>query len=152
MKLFLSLLALTVLLFAAPLNVGETYKSITVVDPHEKSFTVDNVDYIIFSGDKASGKIGHEAVSKKTQAFLDEKKIVYLSDMSGVPSLIYSLFMEGKFKEYKYRLGLIWEEEDVMQFPKKEDQVTVLSLKNDQVTNIQYFKSAKELETFLDSL
>jgi len=134
------------------LKEGEVFETITIKDQFEKSYTIENANYIVFSGDKASGKIGHEAISNLGTQFIEDKKIVYISDMSGVPSLVYSFFMESKFKEYPYRLGLIWEKDIAIKFPKNDAQVTVLVLKDNAVASIKYFDSATGLEEFLKTL
>jgi len=152
MKALVIFLSIMSFIIASPLKEGVVYETLTVQDQFEKSYPIENVNYILFSGDKASGKIGHEAFVSLSKDDREAKKIVYISDMSGVPSLVYSFFMESKFKEYPYRLGLIWDENIALKFPKKENEATLIGLADGVVKSVEYFDSVDKLKERLTSL
>lgn len=152
MRFLLLCFTFLIVSLASPLKEGEVYEAITIKDQFERDYSIEGIRCILFSGDKTSGEIGHEAISRLGAHFLDDKKIAYISDMSGIPSLVYTFFMEDKFKSYPYRLGLIWERDIAAKFPKKETQVTVLLLEDNTITSIKYFDSTEDLEEFLKTL
>lgn len=151
-KLFFASLFLTLSLFADALSSGELFPlDIKLQDQFEKPYSLKGKEIIVFSGDKDSGKFAHNVIDAYPSETLEEKKIAYISDMSSVPSLIYSFFMEGKFQEYDYKLGLIWEEDDAAKLSKKDDQATVYILKNGKIEDIRYFSDESSLEAYIDS-
>jgi hypothetical protein len=70
--------------------------------------------------------------------YLSENSALYLMDATAVPSIVMSMFMMPKFKKYSYAIGLLENEKDVAYFPKKEDQLTIITLNNLNVTAIAF--------------
>lgn len=140
-------------LFASATSSGEAFpENIKLQDQFEKPYSITGKEVIIYSADKDSGKFAHSAVDSYPSEVLEEKKIAYISDMSGVPSLVYSFFMEDKFKEYDYKLGIIWEEKDAEKLSSKDGHATVYKLDDKKIVEIKYFKDEASLKSYLDSL
>lgn len=140
-------------LFASATSVGNTFpEDIKLQDQFEKPYSLKGKEVIVYSADKDSGKFAHSVVDSYPTEVLEEKKIAYISDMSGVPSLVYSFFMEDKFKEYDYKLGIIWEEDDAKKLSAKDSHATVYKLEDKKIVEIMYFKDEASLKSYLDSI
>lgn len=62
-------------------------------------------------------------------------------DVTSVPGMVMSMFMLPKFKNYSYPVGLIEEKEALAYFPKKEGNITLITLDNLKVTAITFKES-----------
>ncbi|MFP4332319.1 MAG: hypothetical protein ACLFQJ_03385 [Campylobacterales bacterium] len=151
-RFFIVSLFFTLSLFASTLSSGDSFPlDIKLQDQFEKPYSIEGKEIIVFSADKDSGKFAHNVIDAYPSETLEEKKIAYISDMSSVPSLIYSFFMESKFQKYDYKLGLIWEEDDAAKLPKKENQATLFKLDGKTIEEIVYFKDEDSLKAYIDS-
>lgn len=128
-------------LFAQTLNEGENIKAISLKDQFEKNLTVSTeTKQIIVAFTKDQGA--------QVKTFLDanpnyllEQKALYFMDVTSVPGMVMSMFMLPKFKNYSYPVGLIEEKEALAYFPKKEGNITLITLDNLKVTAISFKES-----------
>lgn len=70
--------------------------------------------------------------------YLKEHNALYFMAASGVPSMVMSLFMLPKFKDYAYSIGIVEEKNDAAYLPKQEGKITVISLDNLHIASIDY--------------
>ena len=72
--------------------------------------------------------------------YLKDENALYFADVSAAPSFVTSLFMVPKFKKYSYKMGLIKDEDVAATFPKQQEMLTIISLKDSVVTKIEFKK------------
>jgi len=149
MKIITMLMILGLALFAE-YKVGDSMKIFAVSDQFDKSIAIDNnVKIIVLATSKATGKEGHKYFENKPKEFFEKNSIISMSDMSAVPGLVLDWFMMGKFKEYKYQIALLKDDDIAEILPKKEDMLSIIYLDGLKITDIKYVKSAEELEKAL---
>ncbi len=142
--LFSVLLGLSV--FASPLMVGNSLPTLTIKDQFEKSHTVDGtIKTILFSASKDEGTTIKEFLLTKDKSFLDTTKTVYVADITGMPSIITSLFAMPKMKEYPFPVLLIDEANKTL-FPVQEDMISIIKLDNGKITEVKYVKTIEDLQ------
>ena len=125
-------------LFSNSFNVNSNIGSFELKDQFEKIQTVNaDIKTIIFSAEKDTSAGINEFLSTKEKGFLEANNTVFIADISGMPSVISYLFALPKMKKYNYNVLLIEEEGDT-RFSKKEEKLTVYTLDNGVVTNIEY--------------
>jgi len=125
-------------LFADTLKEGTLIQAPVIKDQFEKTVSITpQTKQIIIAYTKSQGDV-LKAFFEANPHYLSENNALYLMDATSVPSLVMSMFMMPKFKKYTYSIGLIEDEKDVAYFPKKEDQLTIISLDNLNVTAIDF--------------
>lgn len=133
---------------AGSLNINDKFLSFLLPDQFDKIHSVDGkLSYIIISFEKENSKIVNEFLSTKSENFLDEKNSVFIADISGMPTIITKMFALPKMRDYKYPILLIYDDKGD-KFLRKDDKITIYTLKNTQVSNIDFISSKKELESF----
>ncbi len=139
-KWFVVLLCILPLsLFAEVLKEGSAIVPLSVVkDQFKKSVALDgNTKQIIVAFTKDQGN--HvKAFLDAHPNYLSENNALYFMDATGVPSMIMSMFMLPKFKDYAYSIGIVDEKNDAAYLPKQEGKLTVISLENLRVSSIEY--------------
>jgi len=125
-------------LFADTLKEGTTIQAPVMKDQFEKTVNITpQTKQIIIAYTKSQGDV-LKAFLEAHPNYLSENNALYLMDATSVPSLVMSMFMMPKFKKYSYSIGLLENEHDVAYFPKKEDQITIITLDNLNVTAIDF--------------
>jgi len=125
-------------LFAQTFQEGSVIKPLSMKDQFEKNIAINAETkqlIIVFS------KIEGEKVKAFLEAnpdYLNQKKALYLMDVSPVPGMVMSMFMLPKFKKYPYPIALIDDEKTMAYFPKKENHITLITLENLNVTAIEF--------------
>ncbi|ARU49948.1 hypothetical protein FA592_06335 [Sulfurospirillum diekertiae] len=125
-------------LFADTLKEGTTIQAPVIKDQFEKTVDITpQTKQIIIAYTKAQGDL-LKSFLEANPNYLSENSALYLMDATAVPSMVMSMFMLPKFKKYSYAIGLLENEKDVAYFPKKEDQITIITLNNLNVTAIDF--------------
>lgn len=136
--LFAAMLLLPFGLFADTLQEGATIQAPIIKDQFEKTVNITpQTKQIIIAYTKAQGDV-LKTFLEANPNYLTENNALYFMDATAVPSMVMSLFMMPKFKKYSYAIGLLENEKDVAYFPKKEDQLTIITLNNLNVTAIAF--------------
>jgi hypothetical protein len=139
----LSLFSLAV--SAAPLATGEGLPELNLPDQHGEEHTLTNVSILLFASDKAAGDLAHEVLSHTDKAEMAAKGVVFVSDISGMPTLVTRMFALPAMREYGYPVLLGYEKEDAAMFPRRDGEVTVLHIKAGKVSRMEYAKSPESL-------
>lgn len=133
---------------AGHLNINDKFLSFLLPDQFDKIHSVDGkLTYIIISFEKENSKIVNEFLSTKSENFLDKKNSVFIADISNMPTIITKMFVLPKMRDYKYPILLIYDDKGD-KFLRKDDKITIYTLKNTQISNIDFISSKKELESF----
>jgi hypothetical protein len=107
---------------------GEILKLNDIKDQFDKNIKIDKLTkQIIFSFSKESGQRINKFL-RNNPGYLNKNNIVYIADMSKVPSFVLSWFMLPKFKEYQYSVGLAKDADKLSTIARRPNKITVISL------------------------
>lgn len=138
MKIVLALAFFANIIFASVIQNGENLKDLKVNDQFDKQMIVKkDIEKIIVAFSKQKGAQIKEFLDKNPN-YLESNKALYFADVSAAPSFVTNLFMIPKFKDYSYKMGLIRDEEFAKRFPKKDDKISIINIKEFVVTNIEF--------------
>ena len=141
-KKILVLAMLATALFSNSFDVNSNIGSFELKDQFDKQNTVNSdVQTIIFSAERGTSSAINDFLSTKDADFLQKNNAVFIADISGMPSIITSIFALPKMKKYNYKVLLIYDEEE-KRFLKKEETLTVYKLENGVITSVNYVKEA----------
>lgn len=146
---FITLYLISTLAFPKEQNIDE----IKLKDQFEQNISINTeTKYILFAKDKNSSEVISETLANIKRNFLEDKKIVYLADVSDIPSFVYSWFALPRMKDYPFRVAL--DEKGVYrkQFSHKSDMVSLIIIKKLKIRDTRYFNDSKKLKSALDKL
>jgi hypothetical protein len=144
-------LAVVVLLFfplvvsAAPLTSGDNLPGLNLPDQHGDSHTLSNGNMVLFAPDRGAGELAHEALNHTDKVEMAAKGIFFISDISGMPTLVTRMFALPAMRKYPYLVLLGYEKEDTAVLPRQGGRVTVLHIKAGKVSRIEYANSPEGL-------
>lgn len=132
----------------SPLSSLNIYKFQT---PQDEFIEIPkDTQLIVIAFDKATGRLTNEYFSTLTKDYLQNNHIVYIADIHQIPSIIASLFVLPKMKEYKYTIYLNYDEEFEKEMPKEEEKITLLKIENGLVQDIVFIATQEELQTSIE--
>lgn len=137
------------------LKVGDALPAFQLNDQHDKPMPIGaETRALVFTADKSAGEVVNDLLKARPADFMPQRGIVYLADISRMPSFITSMIALPRMREYPYRMALATEEGQTAMLPVLEDHVTVLMLEEGKVREILQFKEAAsaELAAVLDGM
>ncbi|MCR1811782.1 hypothetical protein [Sulfurospirillum sp. hDNRA2] len=137
-KKWLFAMLIPVSLFADVLQENGIFPNVKLKDQFEKEVVINaQTKQIIIAFTKAQGET-MKVFLEANPHYLSDNNALYMMDATEVPSVIMSMFMMPKFKKYGYSVGLVEDKQTAQTLPKQNDKLTVLSLDNLRITQIDF--------------
>jgi len=134
------------------ITVGKVLPNITIKDQFDKPISIKtDTKKAIFVFTKNSAHTVRELLDSKPENYLSNKKITFIADISGMPSIISSMFAIPDLKKHKYSVMLIKNEDIAKKYKntKYEDYITVIDLNSFKITKIILLSKAEQLEKLI---
>lgn len=136
-----------------PLSIGDSVNLKDVTDQDHKPFThQDDMKVLMFVEGMEAKELVRESLETIDITCMKDGEVVYLANISRMPSIISQLVAVPAMRDYPYPVWLDWGGEASLGLPVREDQVTVLSLDRQSIVRADYFANTAELSGFLISL
>jgi hypothetical protein len=150
--LVLVVLSFAVPALADPYAVGSQVPPLALADQHGAPHPLDaSVRVVVFSREMKAGGVVKTALEKDGAAFLEANRALYLSDVSGMPGLVRSMFALPGLRRRSYRIALDTTGEATKDFPSVEGKPTVLVLDGLRVVRIENPATPEELRRALET-
>lgn len=133
-------------LFANMLQVGDEIAQITLKSQHNQEYALIKDGMWIISWDQESTRVANNFF----EHFHMPKGVNFLVDASQVPEGILNLFVLPKMQKYKHPILMSYNEAFNLTLAYKEDCLTVLYLKNGQITQIKYPQTQEDLKKIFE--
>ena len=141
----------TLAALAAPYQTGEAVAAFDAKDQHDKAWTFNAAEtrFLLVTHDMDTGKKANAVLTTVGPANLEQKKVVYLANIFGMPA-VGRMFALPKMRKYSHRIILADNADLIARFPTEAGKVTVLTLKNSKVETIKYWNPETEkIDDFL---
>ena len=146
--LIISLIFTSVAVAETPtIKVGDVLAPISLQDQFEKPLNVTpETKVLLFSRDMDGGEIIQAALADTPD---DQRpaNLVYVADISGMPSLIARFIAVPKMQDYPFTLGLDREGEITAAFPAEKGQATIIKLNELSIQSIEFAQDANTLKS-----
>ena len=120
-------------------------------NPDGQKMTIpDTTKTIVVSFEKDTGKLVNNYLDTKQPAYLSRLNSVFIADINRMPTIITKLFALPKLRDYKHPIYLHYQEEFEKYVPSKEEQITIIKLKDKKVQSISYISTQDELKAVLE--
>ena len=148
MKLILILLFIVQFtLIGKPIEIGNDWPSIPLKDQNDKVRDITpETNLVIFVAEMDASKIVHEVLQSETEESLSKKKVIFVSDINKMPSLITRFIALPKMRGYSYPIALVREAGITQDLPREKGKVTLFFLQKMKVKKIEYINDKEELK------
>ena len=144
--LFAALLLIPSLVFAdtVMLKVGDPVPAFQLNDQHDKPFPLPaDTRLIVFTADKSAAEMINGHLKQQPSDYMNQRKMVYIADISAMPGFITSMVAIPKMRDYAYRIAIGAEKEQTEMLPRNVDSVTLIKAESGKVVSIQQFKETE---------
>jgi hypothetical protein len=149
LKFLILLILCSNIIYASSLKIHDKISNFSLTDQFDKIHTINNdVSTIIVCFQKETLELINDFLSTKDINFLEKTHSVFISNISSTPIIITKLFTIPKLRDYKYDILLIYDETNT-KFSKQDNKITVYSILDGEINNINYLSTKNELENLL---
>lgn len=136
-------------LYANTLQIGDNFSKITLLDQHEHQQGTNNeTQILLFSRDMKSSDLIQEALKNMNVTQLPAT-IVYIADISKMPSLIAKFVAIPQLKDLRFAIALDKEGSQTQFIPSQKKMASVIILDKLAIKNIHYLDSAQAIQKVL---
>ena len=141
MKIILTMLLFISTLFA-DLKVGEAFPSLTLVDQFDANITInqETKTTLLLSFEKEVSKTINKFLKEQSNDFMEKQNLLYISDISSMPSFITSWIALPKMKKLPFKIALIYEEKVTDNLNQEAGKATVITLEKNQIKSIEFIE------------
>jgi len=133
--------------------VGKALEPFTFKDQFDKPISLEaTTKKVIFAFTKPTGHIMRVYMGLKKENYLSKRDILFIADISGMPSLIAKMFAIPDMKDSKYSILLIKEKEKALRFrsQKHKNAVMIISLDNKIVKSVKFVTNKEDINKEID--
>jgi len=124
----------------------------TLPDQFDRPHSLDeSITTIIFVASKEAGHEVKEFLKEQPADYLEKHHALFVADISPMPVIIRNTFALPDLKKQHYSVLLIYDKKIAESFKKgtKEDEITIVTLKNGTIEKVQYVEEDDDLEKAL---
>ena len=133
--------------------IGKKLAPFTLKDQFDKEHNLtSDVKKVIFAFTKPTGHIMKIYMGVRKPDYLTSRDILFIADISGMPSLIAKMFAIPDMKESKYPILLIKEKKNAIRFRNEEQKnaVMIISLDNKIIKSVKFVTNEVDLKSEID--
>ncbi len=133
--------------------IGKELANYKLKDQFDKEHTLTNdVKKILFAFSKPTGHLMKVYLGVRDVDYLSKRNIVFIADISGMPSIIAKMFAIPDLKESKYSVLLIKEKENAKRFRNEDhkNEVMIITLDNKIVKSVKFVSNEEDLKKEID--
>ncbi|ODB85105.1 hypothetical protein A3195_14730 [Candidatus Thiodiazotropha endoloripes] len=112
----------------------------------------DQTNLVFFAKSKQAGSLMTNILADVSADRFSKLNAVFISDISGIPSLVTRLFVLPEMRDIEPPILLVREPEKVAWLPREEEKVTVIKLAGGKVDHISFTDDEVTLKTILGLL
>lgn len=135
---------------ATNLKLGDNLAAFSLNDQFDNQQSISaDTEVLLFSRSMKGGDIIQETL----ESFQDKQpeKVIYVADISGMPSLIAKFVAIPQFKDMPFVIGLDRDGKATAILPEQKDFATLIRLDGLTIKDIAYFDSALNLQKALST-
>ena len=133
--------------------IGKPLADFTLKDQFDKEHKLtNNVKKVIFAFSKPTGHIMKVYMGTRKSDYLTSRDIIFIADISGMPTVIANMFAIPDLQESEYPVLLIKEKENAKIFrdEKQKNAIMIISLDNKIVKSVKFVTNKDDLKNEID--
>lgn len=155
-KLILLLLTLSLSLFGAnQIKSGSSLSMLNALKyetPNGRQMKIPRKSkFIIVAFEKDTGKLVNEYLNTQDPYYLIKRHGIFIADINKMPSIITKMFALPKLRKYKHLIYLHFDEVFETIVPHKEEEITIIRVQDQKITDISFVKTTQELKNAIEN-
>jgi len=153
MKYFIVIFVLILSIsFAKTYNIGSSIEPFELKNQFGKKYYISVMPkMMLFANEKDPAGMVNSFLKTKPKNYLEQNKVLWVSDISGMPSLVTKWFALPKMRKYPFEVLLSNNEKFAKQFLTKEEHITAMLFDaNNTIQEIHYISDIKTLQKMIE--
>ncbi len=143
-----SLLGADLITVNSPLNQLNNFKYET---PQGRQMKVPkSTELVVIAFEKDTGALVNEFLNTQDPFYMPKRRAVFIADINKMPTIITNMFALPKLKKYKHLIYLHYEDQFQNALPHKEEQITLLHVKDAKIERVSYVSTQEELKAAIE--
>ncbi len=143
-----SLLGADLITVDSPLNQLNNFKYET---PQGRQMKVPkSTELVVIAFEKDTGALVNEFLNTQDPFYMPKRRAVFIADINKMPTIITNMFALPKLKKYKHLIYLHYEDQFQNALPHKEEQITILHVKDAKIERVSYVSTQEELKAAIE--
>ncbi len=137
------------------IKIGSKMKKFMLKDQFGKEHELkDETKKIIFVFQKGTGHSVKEFLNKQPVDYLEKREILFVADVSPMPSLIREYMAMPDLRKHKYPILLFLDEEVAKKYKneKEADKIMVVKLENRKVVGVTFLSTQTDLKNEIEGV
>lgn len=131
--------------FCNTYEVSKKIDKFSLFNQFDKKVTIDeNIKYMLVSFGKNSSETINDFI-EENQGVLTKNNIVFIANISKMPSIIIKMFAIPKMRSFKHNILLVYDENN-NNFKEKQNYITLYKLDKLVVKKIDFLESKEDLQ------
>ena len=137
--------------WAVPYTVGQSVAPLELEDQYGSHITLKAMPKtLIMAYEKGTGATVNEYLNAQDKGYLKKHNATFIADISQMPGLVTKLFALPKMRKYIHTVLLIQDEKQGLQFPSKEEKITVMKFQDNLLTQVTFITTTDELKAAIE--
>lgn len=137
--------------WAVPYTVGQSVAPLELEDQHGNHTTLTAMPKtLIMAYEKGTGATVNEYLNAQDKGYLKKYNAAFVADISQMPGLVTKLFALPKMRKYVHTVLLIQDEQQGLQFPSKEEKITVMKFQDNILAQVTFITTTDELKAAIE--
>lgn len=153
-KILMFLISTAIVLSANSLQVNSSISLLDkyeYVTPHDRKMKIPHESkLIIVAFEKDTGALVNDFLNAKDKYYLQKNHSIFIADIHKMPTVITNMFALPKMKKYKHLLYLHYGRDFAHVVPSKDDQLTLIEVKNRKVTKISFTRNINDIKSAIE--
>ena len=135
------------------ITIGKELKTFVIKDQFGVEHTLTNkTKKVIFVFSKPTGHLMRTYMDKQPIDYLDTRDILFVADISGMPSIIAKMFAIPDMKKSKYPILLTTNKEtsQIFKVASQKDAIMIITLDNKIVKKVQFVTTKEDIKKAID--
>jgi len=129
-----------------PLKIGNTLDFALLQDQYANPFVhEDNMEILLYADDMDTSRDVRDAIGRVEPACYEEGKLVFVANVSGMPSLITRLIALPKMRGYGFPIWLDYNGEATDALPVQEGFISVIRVKDGAIVSLEYVQGMESV-------
>lgn len=151
-SIFVSIVLSLVTSLSFAFETGASFPEAVLENQHAETVKISSeTKWLVFVAEKDISKIVTDYLNE-SKFNLESAQVIYVSDISGMPSFITKMVALPKMRKYGFKIALDRTGDITKSWPKESGKATVVQLDQMKVQQIKYLGNKDEVTQFFSGL
>lgn len=129
-----------------PLKIGNKVEFALLQDQYANPFPhEDKMEILLYADDMETSRDVRDAIGRVESACYEQGQLVFVANVSGMPTLITRMIALPKMRGYGFPIWLDYDGEATEALPLQEDHISIVRVKNGAIISVEFVQGMESV-------